>query len=389
VRETIVVRLTGSGVGAIAVILVAGERALQVVEKVTRRGEALRGSVVAGLRSRKSPIGHTRIVNAAGEIVDDAVVVRVGDEQVELHVHGGTAVVAAVIRAVEEAGARQVDLEEAGRLGVLGRGIVGEVMMALPLAKTMTAAKLIAAQVDEGLGRWAREWRRKAATDLWQLHAAAQWVLERSRSLRFLIEGGGPRVAIVGPVNAGKSTLANMLLGRQVAITSAVAGTTRDWVDAETVFVADDMQVAVTLVDTAGVRETADMLECESIKRTHQQANDADVIVLLMDGSCPQTAEDRALLQRYLRSVVAINKSDLLISPSPPLPLSQAISISARTGDGLDALMRTVLARLDLVEIRPDEPFAFTRRQCDILTALSLTENTPQAISLLDAMMAC
>jgi len=212
------------------------------------------------------------------------------------------------------------------------------------------------------------------------LHAAAQWVLERSRSLRFLLEP--PRVAIVGPTNAGKSTLANTLLGRQMAITSSIAGTTRDWVDAETTFVADDVQVAVTLVDTAGVRETADQLERESIKRTLQQADDADVIVLLMDGSRPQTAADKTLLQRYPRSILTINKSDL------GEPSDKGLRISAKTGAGLDALMLAVLARLDLAKIRTDEPFAFTMRQRDVLAALSLAEDVPRAISLLDAIVA-
>ncbi|MCL2647837.1 MAG: 50S ribosome-binding GTPase [Phycisphaerales bacterium] len=381
--KTVVVRLTGSGVGAIAGVLVAGVRAMEVAGKVT-------GGKAVGLRVNGAV--HTAIVNAAGEVVDDAMAVRVGEEHFELHTHGGTAVVAAVIRAVEEAGAQQVSLEKANRLGLLGRGIAGEVMMAMPLTRTITAVRLIASQAEEGLTRWAREWRAwaegKAAGELWRLHAAAQWLLERSRSLFFLLEP--PRVAIVGPPNAGKSTLANALLGRQVAITSAIAGTTRDWVDAMATFVAGNIQVAVTLIDTAGVRETSDVLELESISRTHQQAYGADVIVLLMDGSRPQEggAQDRAMLERYRGGVVAMNKCDLEGGGETFAEnMESGIRVSAKTGAGLDELMRAVLVELDLAEVRADEPFAFSKRQRDVLVALSLAEDTPEALSLLEALV--
>jgi len=277
-------------------------------------------------------------------------------------------------------------MEEANTLGVLGQGIAGEVTMTLPLARTLTAARLIAAQTEEGLTRWAREWRAwaegKLAEELWRLHAAAQWLLERSHALNFLLNP--PRVAIVGPPNAGKSTLANALLGRQVAITSTIAGTTRDWVDATATFVTGEVQLAVTLIDTAGVRETSDTLELESISRTHQQAHNADVIVLLMDGSRPQTTQDRTLLERYPRSVIAINKCDLSV-PGPP-PSAGDLRVSAKTGAGLNELMHTLLAKLDLAEVRADEPFAFSERQRDILAALSIAQDTPQALSLLTSL---
>ena len=150
-------------------------------------------------------------------------------------------------------------------------------------------------------------------------------------------EGGGwggneTRVAIMGPPNAGKSTLANALLGRAVSITSEQAGTTRDWVDAQAVLVAGDgalaVHVPVVLVDTAGVRNTPDELERESIRRAHHQAAAADVLVLLLDGTRAVSAEETELLERYDRAVVAVNKMDV--------PGAQVPAAAERRGGGGD-----------------------------------------------------
>ncbi len=159
---------------------------------------------------------------------------------------------------------------------------------------------------------WARGWsgwlEGKSENDLWRMQSAVQWVLGRSGVLRGLVEG--VRVAIVGLPNAGKSTLANALIGRAVSITSEVAGTTRDWVEAEMVFVCGEVRVQVTLVDTAGVRETGDALEREAIVRAGAQAAGADVVVVVRDAS----REERSgvwCLESVEQMVLVGNKVDL------------------------------------------------------------------------------
>ena len=384
--NTLAVQLTGPGVGAIAAILVSGDRAGDILRQLAPAPR------IAAMQSGDAL--HCALCHpVTAEKIDDAMIVRTGNVSWELHIHGGVAVVAAVLDALKSAGAPIVTVEDARRLGVFGAGIEGEIAITLPQAKTLTAARLLAAQLDAGLTAWSRHWQSwlagKTPNDLWRLHSAAQWLLTRSQTLAFLLDP--PRIAIIGPPNAGKSTLANALLGRPVAITSEIAGTTRDWVDAQATFIAGDLQVPVLLIDTAGVRETTDAIERESIARTHHQAHAADAIILLFDASRAAAPEDRALVDRFagrgVPLVIAANKTDLVPAKSEISNLKSlhtaSLRLSAKTAAGLDELMTAVLGQLDLARISPGEPFAFTDRQGKILEQLTLTDDPHSASALL------
>jgi tRNA modification GTPase len=378
---TAAVLLTPAGVGAIAVVRVAGPGAREVVARLATSGR------VAGLlpgQTARTDLGHK------GDLLDDALAVCVGADAVELHVHGGVAVTDAVLRALAELGAARLDLEEARAGGIFGRGVAADVMLALPRAVTLSGARLVAAQVEGGISGWAREWLGALGSrNLWQFQSAAQWVVARSEMLAHLL--APPRVALVGAPNAGKSTLANALLGRPVAITSDLPGTTRDWVDAATTFVHGDVQVPVMLVDTAGIRETADPLERESIARTHGQARRAELVVLVVDASNPAELSrvmDRAGGRRETPcDLVALNKCDLLEGP-PRVDFGvPAVPISAKCGNRLSELMTAVLEQLDLVQIMAGEPFAFCGRLRKLLAAMALCGDVDAGKALLHTLL--
>jgi tRNA modification GTPase len=387
----IAMQLTARVPGAIAVILLAAPRGDDAT--VGR----LFQQIARSPRAAALPVGgltKSAILAPGGEILDDALIVRTAQDRWELHLHGGTTVVETVLSALRQAGVQVVPPQQAPEL--LAPGLEGEMLLALSKAVTDTALRLLLAQPrlwHDFVAHWQAFLRRPdAAEKLWQLHSAAQWLLQRSRTLQRLLDPA--RVAIIGPPNAGKSTLANALLGRPVSITSAIAGTTRDWVDAHAIFAAPPaadsvpVQAPVILVDTAGVRDTHDALEQTSIARSHDQAASADVAILLLDATREPSPHDLSLLETYhVRPLVlAVNKIDALTGPLPPAYANwNALPLSAKMRQNLDTLMGAVLAQLDL-RSAGSECFAFTPDQRAKLAELATCDDVAACNSLLEMM---
>jgi tRNA modification GTPase len=167
-----------------------------------------------------------------------------------------------------------------------------------------------------------------------------------------------PRVAIVGPANAGKSTLANHLFARERSITADLPGTTRDWVGE----IANLDGLAVMLVDTPGQRTTKDLIEAEAMVRADQQIQRADLVVLVLDAALPLEPDQVALVARYPRAIRVVNKTDL--SPAWDFGSLPAIQMVATSGEGVDALRRAIRHHFNCGEdSSPDRPRWWTERQ--------------------------
>jgi tRNA modification GTPase len=170
--------------------------------------------------------------------------------------------------------------------------------------------------------------------------------LSQSYSAGRLLQDGA-RVAITGRPNVGKSSLFNSLVRSERAIVTDVPGTTRDTLS-ESI---DIGGVPVVLTDTAGLHETSDNVETLGIERTHRAMGDADLVLVVLDGSTEVGPEDRELLDRTAdtRRIVVLNKSDLPASGSLSrcVPGVEAINVSARTGEGLSSLHSAILAKLN------------------------------------------
>jgi tRNA modification GTPase len=154
-------------------------------------------------------------------------------------------------------------------------------------------------------------------------------------------------VTLIGRPNAGKSSLFNGLLGRSRAIVHEIAGTTRDAITESLGL--DGVPILIT--DTAGLRVSADQVESIGVDRTRREAADSDLLIIVIDGSQPLTAEDHNAIDEAAnhRHVIVLNKSDLesfsetrIEASTTPVKTSSIISVSAKTGEGLDSL-RTAL----------------------------------------------
>jgi len=356
-RDTIFAPASGAGRAAIAVFRISGPGCSAAVKALVAGPELpVRHAVVRTLRH---PVSL--------EPIDRALITRfeaprsfTGEDVVELHVTGGRAVVAALVRALTKVpGLRFADPGEfAWRAFANGKVDLSEVEGLADLVSAETEAQRRQAQRIAG-GALRRECEAiraalidamgavEAQIDFSDMEDVAAWTLETVRQAargaaaridRALLGASAAErlregfvVVIAGPPNVGKSTLMNALAGRDVAITSPFPGTTRDPIE---VFL-DLRGFPVTLVDTAGIRNSEDPVEREGIMRALKRAEDADLTLWLyeMDFDHTQTARSPSLLVR--------TKIDRPESGSRPNMASE-FAISAKTGEGVDHLLDAI-----------------------------------------------
>ncbi|MGC2236302.1 MAG: tRNA uridine-5-carboxymethylaminomethyl(34) synthesis GTPase MnmE [Pyrinomonadaceae bacterium] len=151
----------------------------------------------------------------------------------------------------------------------------------------------------------------------------------------------GLKVALVGRPNVGKSSLFNALLGQERAIVTEIAGTTRDQIHER--FTINN--IPISLIDTAGLRETSDMVESIGVERSKRLMADADLVVVLLDGTQVLSAEDREIMShsKALNYLIAVNKNDLPQADFNFISQKKILHISAKTGEGLDKLQQAII----------------------------------------------
>lgn len=336
--------LTAPAPGAIAVIRIVGVNAWAAIKELSRKQivEVGRPTLVT-------------IVDGA-ETVDEALVVRriAGDvDDIELSVHGGVGVTRRVFELLRKNG---VAITQADELPLSGEihPLEADVDRALMTCEARRLTEFLLAQ------RTLLPPFLERAQPLSDDQRLAYQIRTRV-AMRLL---AGLRVAIVGPPNAGKSTLANALMGRDRIIVADVPGTTRDWV-CETVLI-DGWPISLT--DTAGIRETTDALEAEAIRRGKAQAAAADATIIVLDGMC-DVEENLRILKMLTNQVdssspatVVFNKADAIepgVLTRSLAVIRNANVISARTGDGLDRLRREILIMLGLDALNAQAPSGF------------------------------
>lgn len=360
--------ITGAG-GAVTVIRLSGAGSFDIAQ-------ALAGSLP------KPRYAARRVLRAEGMVLDEALVTIfpgpasfTGEDCVELAVHGGRAILAAVSAALLGQGARPAERGEFSRRAH-GNGkldLIAAEAMADLIASETEAQRRLAIEGCGALQAMAAQWREDLRQAMAQQEALIDFpdedlppevqagLVARITSLRDALLAAladapaaarlreGLEFVILGPPNAGKSTLLNALAGEEVAIVSAIAGTTRDVVGARV----DLGGVAVRLSDTAGLRETSDVLEAEGVKRATARAARADLIIAVAaapDPVFPPTPPGAQVLH-------VITKSDLFAVVPRGFQ-----TVSASNGTGLAALRQT-LTRAALRLTSLSAPAALTRQR--------------------------
>jgi tRNA modification GTPase len=294
-----------------------------------------------------------------------------GEDVVEVHCHGGSQILRSVLDLFLAAGARLARPGEFTERAFLNGRLdlaQAEAVAALIGARSEQAARVALGQLEGRLSRqllkFTEELRELLALleahidfpdddlgclDRQALTARSATVRrEMSELLRTFDTGRalreGVTVLILGRPNVGKSSLLNALLGEARAIVTEVPGTTRDTVEEQLVLGG----LPLRLIDTAGVRETADPIEQEGVRRAREKAAAADLVLLVIDGSRPLTAEDRMAMSLAPpeRTILVRNKSDLpSVAVAEPLgQFSCQAVVSVRQGAGLAALRVAVVA---------------------------------------------
>ena len=323
---------------------------------------------------------------ATGEAIDRGLVLWfpgpasfTGEDVAEFHVHGGLAVVAALLAAlgrIEDC--RMAEPGEFTRRAFLNGKLdltQAEGLGDLIAAETAAQRRQALGQMEGGFARIAEDWARHLTRTLAHVEAAidfpdenlpddllgpARTVAERlEREIRGRLADGrrgeilrdGLSVALIGPPNSGKSSLMNALAGRDAAIVSAQAGTTRDVIEVHL----DLGGYPVILADTAGIREGADPIEAEGIRRARARAAAADLRLLVLDAGEPGSLEGFAEL-RDEASLLVWNKTDLASAPAAGL------AVSATTGQGLGVLIEALTARAEGLLAGGDAPIVTRER---------------------------
>ena len=290
-----------------------------------------------------------------------------GEDVAEFHLHGSRAVLAAVMAGLSRRGLRLAEPGEFTRRAFLNDKLdltQAEAVADLAAAETEAQRRQALRQLDGHLGGVYRGWGERLLRLLAHLEAAIDFpdedlppeiereVAEGTRALANEVEShlddghrgerlrDGIAVAILGPPNAGKSSLLNQLARREAAITSPIAGTTRDVIE-----VAIDLAgYPVVLADTAGLRDSADVIEQEGLRRALKRAEEAELRLFVFDATRPEDAQGAAAWPGPDTLLVA-NKIDLASGRDAP-PLARAIPVSALTGEGLPKLIAALSSRV-------------------------------------------
>jgi len=396
--QTIIAQCTPHGNGAIALLRLTGMHAVSIADKCAHLAS---GKQLADMPTHT--IHYGQVIDNNNQLIDNVLFLLMrgpktftGQDTVEITCHNNPFIIEQIIAQTITYGARMAQQGEFTKRAVLHDKIdliQAEAINELIHANTQLALKKSLAQLEGSFSYWIAAIEKQLVKALAFSEASFEFIdeeeLEFGTQIKNIIHTTtatiselkkafnqqqqirqGIRIALIGTVNAGKSSLFNALLGKDRAIVTNIAGTTRDVIEAGLYKQGNYW----TLVDTAGLRQTNDMIEQQGIKRSFNEAKLADIIVLVVDGSRTLSAEENTvytkLLDTYAHKIITvINKSDLPTMTNN-FPVHQALATSSKDHTHINTLEQKIEEKISALFDAIESPFLLNQRQYNLILGL-------------------
>ncbi len=417
IDDTIAAIATAPGEGGIGIIRISGEKSLQVAESIFK---SVTGKLIKDYNTRTLIYGT---VVDGEKVIDEALVAYMkgpksytGEDVIEINCHGGFISVKKILELILSKDVRLADAGEFTKRAFLNGRIdlsQAEAIIDVIKAKTDKAHEVAQSQLEGSLSKKIRELRFKVTEVLAHLEVSIDFAEEDVEEITYKTlrenaedikreikklydtsESGkilrdGLKTVIIGKPNVGKSSLLNSILGENRAIVTDIAGTTRDVIEE---FV-NIKGIPLKIVDTAGIRETEDIVEKIGVERSKESYNTADLVIMVLDSSRPLSQEDREILETLenKKTIVLLNKTDLpqqidIDELSKYVDCSSIIKISTLQHKGIEELQDKIEAMVYKGSVKNSSNLMITNsRHKDAL--LKAYESINDAISAIDQNM--
>ena len=364
--DTIASIATAPGAGSIGIVRISGPEAVPIAERIFT-------GIIQPTESHRMYYGHIKDP-ASGELVDEVMLsimlaprTYTREDVIEINCHGGMVAISLVLALILRQGARPAEPGEFTRRAFMnGRLDLSQAEAVLDVinARSAKAEQMALGQLKGMLSKRIEQLRAGLLDVCSELEAHIDFpddeiepasinridkaMLEAKETIASMLrtyEGGrlyreGLKTAIVGRPNVGKSSLLNALVEEERAIVTEVPGTTRDIVE-------DFISIKglpLRIMDTAGIRESHDMVEQEGVRRSLAALSEADMVIAVFDGSQPLHDEDMLVLEKLKgkKSIIVHNKADLTAKIATQQPEQEALRVSAKSGEGIEALRQAI-----------------------------------------------
>ncbi len=393
--QPIIAQCTPKGSGAIALLRLSGTTIFSLANQFCKLPNK---QPISNAQSQTINYGY--VVDKNGKTIDQVLFLVMhgpktftGQDTLEITCHNNPFIIDAIITTAIDAGARLATEGEFTKRAVLNDKIdlvQAEAINELIHANSQQALKQSLLQLQGSLSSWIANLEKKIVNAIALSEASFEFLDEEDMEFGNQIEEliakvtvqiqhikksfgqqqqirEGIRIALIGSVNAGKSSLFNALLGKDRAIVTSIAGTTRDVIEAGVYRNGNYW----SLIDTAGLRKTEDVIEKQGIERSFAESQKADIILLVVDGSQKLSSQEKTiyteLLEKYKNKIILVsNKSDLVRTIQLFEGFEQ-ILVSTKTKHNINQLESLVKQKIKTIFSSIESPFLLNQRQFNLL----------------------